>query len=291
MVSESRRGIDDDDTNALLKMAVDGDDMDMATRLVVEGSFDPALVETFCINGKTKILGVYFEHFPEQMEKMLHPDDGSEALLLQIAAAKSVESSAAAMVEFLLKKNALPDAVGILEPRTPLAFAISREHSGVIAVLLQHGASLAKCQKMPGNTEQRLFNIKDSDVFKQCISHRGRVFHLDYMHELLRACVVQGRREHVEIMLKAMSNFYARDGECELRRGETMVLENGGLDENAKEIAIRTGCFEIYEMLKDLPEHASGGMWHNIGHEPPKTGTELFDARLVKLLQARIGIQ
>lgn len=285
MVSNRRRSIDDEDTNALLKMAVDADDMELATRLVVEGSFDPAVVETFCINGKTKILKVYFAHFKEQMEKMLQPDKGSDILLLQIAAAKSVESSAAAMVEFLLEKNAAPDAVGILEPRTPLAFAISREHSGVISVLLKHGASMAKCQNMPRNIQRRLFNIKDSDVFKQCISHEGSVFRLDYMNELLCACVMQGRQQHVEVMLQAMRKFYRNEGECELRSGEIMVLENSGSDETAKEIAIRTGSFEIYEMVKDLPEHASGLIWHNIGREPPKTGTELFDARLVKFLQ------
>lgn len=285
MVSNSRRSIDDEDTNAFLKIAVDADDMELATRLVVEGSFDPAVVETFCINGNTKILKVYFAHFKEQMEKMLQADKGSDILLLQIAAAKSVESSAAAMVEFLLENNAAPDAVGISEARTPLAFAISREHSGVIAVLLKHGASMAKCQNMPGNIQRRLFNIKDSDVFKQCISHEGSVFRLDYMNELLCACVMQGRQQHVEVMLQAMRKFYRNEGECELRSGETMVLENSGSDETAKEIAIRTGSFEIYGMLRDLPEHASGLIWHNIGREPPKTGTELFDARLVKFLQ------
>ena len=281
MSPESPRGLHENDPDVLLKMAVDADDMNLATRLVQEGSFDPVLVETFCIKGNTKILGVYFEHFSADMNKILQPDKGSQTLLLQIAAAKST----ATMVEFLLEKNALPDAVGISDHTTPLAFAISREHSGVVAVLLEHGASMAKCQDMPGNIERRLFNIKDSDVFKQCIKHMGSGFCLDYMHELLRACVVQGRREHVAIMLRAMRKFYTKEGGCELRSGETMLLENGGLDENAKELAIRAGRFEIYEMLKDLPEQATGRMWHNIGSEPPETGTELFDAKLVKLLQ------
>ena len=85
-------------------------------------------------------------------------------LPLQVAAAAKQEE----VVCYLLEQGAEVDAVGGKDKRTALSLAIQGEHVGVATVLMQAGASLDLCKEMPGNLQQRMFNIKSFELFQVC---------------------------------------------------------------------------------------------------------------------------
>ena len=83
-------------------------------------------------------------------------------LPLQVAAAAKQQH----VVSYLLEKSVEVDAVGQKQKCTALSLAIQGEHVGIATMLMQAGASLALCKEMPGNLQQRMFNIKSFELFQ-----------------------------------------------------------------------------------------------------------------------------